>query len=167
MMTTTTTTTATTTNKDLLISNKAICNLLKIKEIDKAIENESKGAILLFAKSLQKCSYFLTASNNWTDAKNLDTKLFESYKDKYEFFDAIFNYKKTQSAMFVKIGKFVAENVENNALENFHSAMLLANKIPTLHDLDKFISENKDVKNNTTTEDRKSTRLNSSHNDVV
>jgi hypothetical protein len=143
-------TTTTTTNE----LSQAVKNLLKIDEIQSVI-NALNSNESLFNTQLNQCNLFLISSDNYSEAKLIDKEYFKQFEDKYKFFEFKFQYKKTQTSMYIKIGKIIKADleivkVEDRKVELFKAYAKKNNISIVITEFDKWLTSEKTPQTNTT-----------------
>ena len=133
----------TTKQVETINNNNKLVKLLMINEINKAIAKDNDFAKKTFSHSLLKADFFGKADENYKsqEVKDIFTELGIAFKDKYEYFQSMYGYGKSQTALLISISKLDKETIES---------YLIADNSPTLQNLAKFVKGTKETETNTT-----------------
>jgi hypothetical protein len=125
--------------------NSTLSKLLLVKEINKVIETENVFFQKSFSNSLKKAELFYKASESYklSEVKDELHKINVVFKDKYDYFEQMYNLKKTQTSVLIKVGK-----LDNEVIQNY----LQSTSAPTIDKLIKFIKDGKETETNETAE---------------
>jgi len=126
-------------------NNNKLVKLLMINEINKAIVKDNEFSKKTFSHSLLKADFFGKADENYkgTEVKEIFAELNVVFKDKYEYFSAMYGMGKSQTALLISISKLDKEIIES---------YLLSDISPTLQNLAKFVKGTKETETNVTAE---------------
>ena len=125
--------------------NTKLVKLLMINEINKAILKDDEFAKKTFSHSLLKADFFGKADEGYKsqDVKDIFAELGITFIDKYEYFQSMYGYGKSQTALLISISKLDKEII---------NSYLIADNSPTLQNLAKFVKGTKETETNTTRE---------------